>query len=155
MKALVIYESKYGNTGKIAEGIAAELGGTALSVNDFKPDCLANIDLVIVGSPIHGWQPSPDTAHFLEHLEKKSLKGKYVAAFDTGYKTMMAGNAAPKILKMLEKAGGTQIAPPQKFIVLQAEGPLVPGEVERAQTWAYYLKDIYEHKLHLAANSVK
>lgn len=146
MKVLVLYESKYGNTEKIAEAISAELGGNILTVNDFKLENLTNIDLLIVGSPIHGWQPSAETVHFLSRLEAKSLQGIYVAAFDTGYKTMMAGNAAPKILKMLEKVGGKQLAPTQKFIVLKAEGPLQPGEVERARTWAYYLKDIFEHK---------
>lgn len=146
MKALVVYESKYGNTEMIAQAIASELGGTLVNVNEFKPEYLTNVELVVVGSPIHGWQPSPDTAHFLSSLEKKSLKGKYVVAFDTGYNTMMAGNAAPKTLKLLEKAGGTQLVPPQKFIVEQAEGPLIAGELERARTWAFYLKDVYQHK---------
>jgi flavodoxin len=152
MKTLVLYESKYGNTERIAEAITSELGGKILHVSEFKLEHLTNIDLLVVGSPIHGWQPSAETIHFLSRLENKSLKDIYVAAFDTGYKTMMAGNAAPKILRMLEKAGGTQLAPTQKFIVTQSEGPLVSGEAERAQTWANYLKDVYEHKPQLAGS---
>jgi flavodoxin I len=46
------------------------------------------------------------------------------------------GYAAPKIAKSLIAKGGRQVAPPEGFIVLDKEGPLRDGELERAAAWA-------------------
>ena len=145
MKSLVLYESKYGNTQKVAEVVAEVLGAEIAEVSNFQPAMLEEVDLLVVGSPIHGWQPSADTAQLLTHLDRETLKGKYVAAFDTGFKSMLSGNAASKIMKKLERAGAKELIPTQKFVVVQAEGPLAPGEMERAAEWAGNLKASYEH----------
>jgi flavodoxin len=139
MKTLVIYDSRFGNTKKIAETVLEVTGGEILCVTDFNPTNLAEADLIVVGSPIHGWHPSEDTTVFLEHLERSMLKGKYVAAFDTGYRSRLSGNAAARIIKALEKAGGTALVPTHKSIIEHAEGPLGPNEVAHARQWAQKL----------------
>ena len=154
MKSLVLYESKYGNTQKVAETIAQTLGGEISCVSDFKPAMLADLDLLVVGSPIHGWQPSADTAQFLTHLDSAVLKGKYVATFDTGFKSFLSGNAASRIMKKLERAGGKQLIPTQKFVVEKAEGPLAPGEIDKAKAWADNLKAEYEFNVHTAGQFI-
>ncbi len=59
MRALVIYESMYGNTHTVAEHIATGLGadgGTSVEVvpvGDATPERLAAADLVVVGGPTH------------------------------------------------------------------------------------------------------
>ncbi len=143
MRTLVLYDSKYGNTKIIAETIAQTLEGQLAIITDFNPDMLTEVDLLVVGSPIHGWHASEDITKFLAHLEKSELKGKYVAAFDTGYDSKFAGNAAAKIEKALEKAGGKGLISTHKFIVMGAEGPLGPEEVEKANVWSHELKDHY------------
>lgn len=60
MKNLVIYDSMYGNTKKIAESIAAVLGNSTrvVMVDQVKKNDLAGLGLLVVGSPILGWKPS-------------------------------------------------------------------------------------------------
>ena len=144
MKALVIYDSQFGNTKKIAETVAGVIDAQIVYVTDFDPAVLAEMDLIVVGTPIHGWRPSEDTSKFLTQLEKSELEGKYVAAFDTGFSSMFSGNAAAKIIKALQKAGGKSLIPTHKFTVEHSEGPLGPEEVDRASQWAQELRAKYE-----------
>lgn len=155
MKSLVLYESKYGNTHKIADTIAEVISAEIACVSDFKPAMLAGIDLLVVGSPIHGWQPSEETVRFLAHLEKNSLKGIYVATFDTGFKTRLSGNAAARIMKKLELAGGTELISTHKFVILQMEGPLAPDEIDQAKNWASLLITQFEQTARPVDHSVR
>ncbi len=154
MKSLVLYESKYGNTHKVADAIAEGIGGKICCVSDFNPTMLADVELLVVGSPIHGWQPSEDTGQFLTHLDREVLKGKYVATFDTGFKSILSGNAASKILTKLKRAGGRQLMATEKFVVEKAEGPLAPGELDRAKAWASSLQSEYNRIAHPAPHFV-
>jgi flavodoxin len=139
MKTLVVYDSKFGNTKLVAETVAEVCGSTAINVNEFNPAQLAGVALLVVGSPIHNWGPSSNTVHFLSRIGKTSLKGKYVAAFETGYHSALAGKAATRILKALAKVGGSELVPPQKFIVEGSEGPLGQQEIEHAREWSQEL----------------
>jgi flavodoxin I len=49
------------------------------------------------------------------------------------------GYAAAPSAALLKKKGGEQIAPPEGFLVQDREGPLKPGELERAASWAAQL----------------
>jgi hypothetical protein len=74
----------------------------------------------------------------LEALPKRILRGASVAAFDTSYK--MSGllgrfTAAPKLARRLRKLGGRQVVRPETFYVVEREGPLHEGEIERAKRW--------------------
>ncbi|NWJ44906.1 MAG: flavodoxin family protein [Chloroflexi bacterium] len=144
MKALVIYDSKYGNTKQIAESVAKVIDGESVNVTDFNPEMLVGIDVVVVGSPINGWGPSPLTQALLTKLEAIKLKDKCVAAFDTGYRSKFSGNAAAKIMKRLISAGGKQLIPTRKFVVEHSEGPLGSDEIANANLWAIELKTQYE-----------
>jgi flavodoxin len=56
MKALVIFDTNYGNTKLVADSIAGQLGEGArsASVKDLRDSDLAGIGLLVVGSPIIG-----------------------------------------------------------------------------------------------------
>ncbi len=62
MKILVIYDSVFGNTEKIAQSVAgglAERGEVKLmSIKDATPQKLADAGLVVVGSPTRGFRPT-------------------------------------------------------------------------------------------------
>jgi len=142
MKALVIFDTNFGNTKIIAEAIAKELGddAKAISVSDFNVGELEGIDLLVVGSPIVGWKPSERMGKFLASLNKDQLKGVKVATFDTRVKLFIHGDAAGKISKKLKDAGAEIIAKPGAFFAQGKEGPLADGEAEKAAEWAKAIK---------------
>jgi flavodoxin I len=129
MKALVVYDSTYGNTEKIAQAIGEAIGGQMLRVGQVNPSDLKGFDLVIVGSPTHGGRPTPEIQGLLKR--SPALKGVNVAAFDTRHVskwTLLFGYAAPRIAQSLKRNGGTLLAPPEGFFVLGTKGPLKEGE---------------------------
>ena len=158
MNALVIYDSLYGNTEKIARaignGLVAALGDdenvAVVPVGEVEADRLAKQDLLVVGAPTHGSRPSPPMHEFLASIPDNTLAGMKAIAFDTrtdmkeltGFVRLFGGimdrmgYAAPKIASSLEKKGARMISPPEGFIVLGTEGPLREGELERAASWA-------------------
>ena len=158
MKALVVYDSLYGNTEKIAQAIAEGLTdaiGTPenvvpVNVGNADPDQLTGVELLVVGSPTHGSRPSPPMHEFLNRIHDGTLAGVKVAGFDTrtdmkeltGLARMFGGlmdrmgYAAPKISGSLEKKGAQVVMPAEGFFVKGTEGPLFEGELERAAVWA-------------------
>jgi flavodoxin len=152
MKAIVVYDSVFGNTQKVAEAIASALGAQA-QVQLVRPSDearldLARSDLLGVGAPTRRYRPTEGIAALLKRIPSKALKTTRVAAFDTRFKAdelksattrfvvKTGGYAAKRISSQLEKAGGSLIAPPEGFYVDDTEGPLKPGELERAAAWA-------------------
>jgi flavodoxin len=158
MRVLVIYDSLYGNTEKIARAIGDGLSGaigTAASVEiikagDAHPDQLAGADLLLAGAPTHGSRPSPAMQDLLNRIPEHALASVKVAAFDTrtdmdkiagavrlvGKILDRFGYAASRILSSLEKKGGQAVKPPEGFFVKDTQGPLEDGELERAADWA-------------------
>lgn len=134
MKALVIYDSTYGNTEKIAQAIAETIDCQVMQASEVSPADLHTFDLLVFGSPTHGGFQSEAIDGFLKTLSP--LKGVKAAAFDTRTKRTIFGYAAPKIARKLEKLGYHLLVPAEGFFVLGTEGPLLEGELERAVIWA-------------------
>jgi flavodoxin len=157
MKVLVVYDSFFGNTERIAQSVGNALGQPedvgVLRVGDVRPEQLAGLKLLIVGSPTRAFRPSPAIKKFLKSIPKNSLKGVKVAAFDTRitdeeidsavfflrFLVNIFGYAAKPIADRLVKKGGHLIAPPEGFFVQGTEGPLKEGELERTSEWAKQL----------------
>jgi len=152
MKALVVYDSVFGNTEQIAQAIENALGPREdveiLRVNDVKPERLTGLDLLIVGSPTRGFRPTEGITDFLKRIPSGGLEGLKMAAFDTRLSTAdigsptlrfivkIGGYAAKRIADRLKKSGGESEVPPEGFFVEGTEGPLKEGELERAADWA-------------------
>ena len=143
MKALIVYDSVYGNTEKIARAIAEAITPSnevkVLRVGEANPSELASVNLLIVGSPTHAGRPIPVVQDFLNKVPELSLKGVNVAAFDTRITTKLVGvfgYAAGRIAGNLKKKGATLAASPEGFFVTGGQGPLKEGELERAAGWA-------------------
>ncbi len=86
MKALVVYDSDYGNTEKVARAIAESFGGESAKViraGQASPDMLIDSEMLIVGSPTQGFRPTKPVTGLLGLLPRNALDGKHVAAFDT------------------------------------------------------------------------
>jgi flavodoxin len=144
MKVLIVYDSQFGNTEKVAKAIAAALGTKedihVLRADAVKAEDMKGLDILVIGSPIHAWGPTKGIKSFMKSLEPEILSGVRAAAFDTGYPSRMAGSAAKKIEKALSKAGCSIVAPARKFIVTGSKGPLADGELDKAAAWAKEIK---------------
>lgn len=152
MKALVLYDSQFGNTEKVAKAIADALSAGAetslLHAAAATPQAMSGVGLLVIGSPTQRFHATETIDDWLKGL---SLANVRAAAFDTRFDResvdvtvlrvamKVAGDkawAAPRIAAELEKAGATLVVPPEGFIVEDTEGPLRPGELERAAEWA-------------------
>ncbi|GAG66716.1 unnamed protein product [marine sediment metagenome] len=152
MKTLIVYDSFFGNTEKIAQAIGNSLSFKenveTLRVSEVKPEQLIGLELIIVGSPTRVFKPTKAIMNFLNKIPLSGLKGVKVAAFDTRISTAnvssrllnilvkLFGYAAKPIAYKLEKKGGSLIIPPEGFFVKDSKGPLKDGELERAVDWA-------------------
>lgn len=156
MKALVIYDSVFGNTEKVALAIGSAIGAaigspeevSVLKVDRVTPSHLAGVDILFVGSPTRGFKPTPAITGFLASLPADALKGVKTAAFDTRiplasiknpiFRTIVKKGAyADKIITATLAAKCASLPIPSGgFIVLESKGPLQQGELERAAGWA-------------------
>jgi flavodoxin len=151
MKTLVIYDTFFSNTEKIAQAIGKGLGTekevSVVKVDAVKPEMLDGLDFLIVGSPTRAFSPTPASKTFIRKLSTNQLSGVKVTAFDTrlpinektpGILRFLAGifgYADKPLLDELKKKGGIQVVPTEGFMVTDSEGPLAEGELERAAAW--------------------
>ena len=141
MKTVIVYDSVYGNTEKIAKSMGGAITGEVkvLRTDEVNLSELESIELLIVGSPTYAGRPTPVMQDFLNKIPESATKGVNIAAFDTRVGAKFArifGYAAPKIANNLKVKGGTLIMSPGGFFVRGKEGPLIEGELERAANWA-------------------
>ena len=164
MRAVIIYESMYGNTHAIAEaigrGLAREHEVSVVGVAEATPELLDGAALIVAGGPthVHGMsraqsrKAAVDAAHkdgsglTLEaHAQGPGLRDWFGtvgrihgcgAAFDTRLNGPAAftGHASKAIAKLLDRHGLTEIAPAQSFLVTK-DNQLMPGEEDRAEQW--------------------
>lgn len=154
MKSIVIYDSQFGNTEKIAREIAKILGTRAVPVSELNSAQLEGIDLLVVGSPTQRLTATPDLIGWIDSLTPGALIGILGAAFDTRFTkdhinsikvlpffVRIFGYAAGPIAHRLRKKGAKIIADPEGFFALDTVGPLLEGELVRARDWAAQLKN--------------
>lgn len=160
MRALVVYESMFGNTQAVAEAVAEGMSThleTDLVECSSAPTTLPpDLDLVVVGAPTHAFSLSrPSTresakeqasgevvsrgAGIREWLEALAVPGdrsSRVTAFDTRVQhPHLPGSAAKAALKRLRRLGLHQATPARSFWVIGSPGPLAPGQEDDARAW--------------------
>jgi hypothetical protein len=165
MKAVVVYESLWGNTAAIARAIAE--GSVpevrALSTAEATGAAIADADLIVAGAPVLAFSLSsekiresiranpakapapPDLSHpsmrsWLDALLEGHGRS---AAFETRI-WWSPGGATSAIVRGLERAGYRTVAKRQRFIVTGTYGPLRDGEPERARLWGAELAKAME-----------
>jgi flavodoxin len=103
-KVIVVYESKYGNTKRVAEAIIEgmkEIGTVEVSLKELKEvnlNDVPNYDAILIGSPNHMGGPTRGIKGFIDKLGKLQLNGKMFAVFDT-----YLGKDFQKAVKKMEK----------------------------------------------------
>ena len=152
MKVLIVFDSYFGNTEKIARAIGEALAASAdvetVKVADLTLEKVSGIDLFILGSPTRGFNASEPTKAFLKLIPQGGLLDVKAAVFDTRinpdtiknflfrFIVKRGGYAAEKMASALSQKGAELAAGPKWFIVKESEGPLVEGELEHAARWA-------------------
>ncbi len=143
MNILILYDSKFGNTERLAVAMQAAMGSqhrVSSRALVSAPTDAAHYDLVLVGGPTHAHGASQPLKQALHQLPSGSLKGVPVAVFDTRFRMPRAltGSAAGVAAKLLRKAGAEVVDAPESFFVTRGSPPeLDPGEDVRAATWAH------------------
>lgn len=163
MRALVVYESMFGNTRAVAEAVSYGLSkGMTVDLREVgaAPDEIGeDVDLVVAGGPTHAFSMSRTSTRksaadqadgplvspgrgLREWIESAgpSLRGRAVATFDTKVaKPHLPGSAARSARKRLRRFGCRPVAPAENFIVLGTNGPIADGELDRATRWGEHL----------------
>lgn len=136
-KVLVVYDSVYGNTEKIARALAEGVQSSGVEVNLVKTNDvdlgkLGDYDLLAFGAPTQAFGIYKAMKDLLERLKTiEGLKGKKGFAFDTKLKSRLAGSAAKGIEQRLTDLGLTMVKPRASAVVKGREGPLEEGEEEK------------------------
>jgi hypothetical protein len=164
MRAVVVYESMYGNTHLVADAIGAGLDTAfdvwVVPVSEADPAVLDGAGLVVVGGPthVHGMSREATRKAAVEAAGKPAspLKlesdaagpglrewfaslGHYrvkAAAFDTRMHAPAAltGRASKGVARLLRAHGFEVIAEPESFLVTKQDR-LEPDETTRAREW--------------------
>jgi hypothetical protein len=156
MKSLVVYESWFGNTQRIAEKIATALvpeGEVEVVTVDDPLPSLIGVDLVVLGAPTHvhglsstrsrkgaidqrgdAGEPGIGARGWVDQLPACRAR---LAVFDTrAHKPqLLVGSAAHGLARRVQRRGYQLAGEPQSFFVQGTPGPLEEGELERAWEW--------------------
>ena len=158
-KAMVVYESMWGNTETVARAVADGLA-TSMEVDLFEVgDALLapgdDVDLLVIGGPTHAFSMSRRSTREDAHRQGADGGGEtglrewldrlpdgehrqQVATFDTRVAKMkhLPGSAAKSAAKSAHRHGFPRAAQVESFYVSDVDGPLIDGELERATAWS-------------------
>ena len=160
-RALVVYESMFGNTEHIAAAVARGLQLEGLDtglveVGSAPTDLSLDLDLLVIGGPTHAFAlsrpqtradavrkgaPAERAQHglreWLESVSHDPVRSPAVAAFDTRVTKVrwMLKAAGPSAVRLAHKHGLDTVGKPMGFLVEDVDGPLVDGELDRAVAW--------------------
>jgi flavodoxin len=139
---IIIYESVYGNTKKVAEAIAKgvrEIGDVECKVTktyEIHTDDLTDYDIILFGCPNHNQEPARNMIKFIERAAIVNLEGKRGAAFDT-YTGGNKGIALSKLEQFIQKHldGFVLNLKGLSIEVMDRKGPLVDGAINESQEY--------------------
>ncbi|MBN2853617.1 MAG: flavodoxin domain-containing protein [Clostridia bacterium] len=150
MNILIIYDSVFGNTEKVAQELYDTLKENnkveIRKVDKMNTTMVKEIDLIILGSPTRGFSPTKPMTQFVKSLETDNDAMK-VAIYDTRIDYMQiksrlarnivhkGGYANQKMAKVIKNKGIRVVEPLEAFYVIESEGPLKDGELKRAKDW--------------------
>jgi flavorubredoxin len=142
MESLVVYDSQFGNTKKVAHAIADGLrshGAVRIfGLDKLLRDDLGRVDLLLVGGPTQAHGISARMRQFLDALETAPGTRTVAVAFDTRLRMpeFVSGSAAKAIARRLSRRGVRIFAAPESFFVTRQGPELEQGEIDRATAWA-------------------
>jgi flavodoxin len=158
-RALVVYESMFGNTEKVAraikDGLDAVIETELVRVDQAPADVPEDVRLIVVGGPTHAFGMSrattradaskqgdvvmPTGTGIREWIDAVGHRTTttVTATFDTRITKVrkLPGSAAKGAAKVLRRLGFKPLADPVSFYVDDSTGPIAAAELERARRW--------------------
>jgi flavodoxin len=161
-KALVLYDSVYGNTKRVAMALSRgfEAGGIYVdckSIQNVDTKEVKNYDIIGIGGPTHFHGASKEIKLFLNRIKLFKMDGKYGFAFETKGDFRLTGSAAKRILRYLKKMNLKIIHSPITGIVVNKEGPLLEKSLELMEQVGLNISDKvnnYKFKKEINQNSI-
>jgi hypothetical protein len=160
-RALVAYESMFGNTERVAHAVATGLrlegfDATVVDVSRNPTVDLDAVDLLVVGAPTHafslsrsstraeavqqGARPGAAARGMREWLHAWPTEGRtpLAAAFDTRVTRVryLPACASRRAARLLVEHGCTLLSVPTGFLVHDVSGPVESREIDRAIGWS-------------------
>jgi hypothetical protein len=161
MRGFVVYESLFGNTASIAQAVADGVRNHLdVELHSVTAGQLPeSTDLLVIGGPTHAFSMSRATTRqdavnqgatgdptiglreWMEELPEGN--DTFFAAFDTRVEMVrrLPGSAAKAAAKVARKRGYQSLTRPESFYVQDTPGPLLDGEVRRAEVWGAQLAE--------------
>ena len=158
-RALVVFESMWGNTEQVARAVAEGLGESlavdVVDVADHPGPPEDDVELVVAGGPTHAFSMTRagtradardrgagqgvveiGLREWLSGLTTGRHHPRFVT-FDTRVRSVrhLPGSAARSADRQARRHGYEELAPPESFWVQDMEGPLLDGELVRAAAW--------------------
>lgn len=138
-KAIVVFDTKYGNTKIAAETIIEGMKVEGIDVTlsnmkevDFKT--INQYDAILMGCPNHFGGPTRTAKKFIDNLGKLDLKEKVITVFDTYIKKDFEKAVKKMEDKINEKIPGSKLITPGLSIkVMGTKGPILEEEFPKAK----------------------
>ena len=155
MSICVVHESLFGNTAEVARAVARGLGDAQVrDVVSTTASDVEGFDLVVLGGPTHAFSMTRRSTRedarrqgASEGAVDRGLRELVVelprdattrfATFDTRVSKVrrLPGSAARAAAKELLHHHHTKVLDQESFYVADVAGPLLDGELDRAQEW--------------------
>lgn len=153
-RVFIIYDSKYGNTKRVAKAIAGGLleVGIECDIGHAKEVDLQKIteyDALIFGAPNHMGKPSRTIMQCVNRLADIELHATYASAFDTYF---MRERYFEKAMKKLEKHINNKlpklkmVTPGLSIKVNGVSGPIAEGELPKAKAFGQKIANQLDQK---------
>ena len=132
-RVLVIYDTRYGNTWKVAAALTEGLGSVAgveaacRPLDQVRSDDLEVAECIIIGGPTEFFSTSHHMKEFFRRISGYDLHRKYGFAFDTHARGRLAGSAATSIERQMKTLGMAMLEPHQSAFTLDPTGGRVGG----------------------------
>jgi len=146
MKVLIVFDTKHGNTKKVAELIADGINSVegneteVVNVKNFDLSEDKTYDLILIGSPNHIGTYTKSIKKFISNLSSTAVKVNSFAVFDT-YMSKDFEKAVKKMEKQLTKnfPNSTMALPGLSIKVGGMKGPIVEEDLSKCKEFGIKL----------------
>jgi NAD(P)H dehydrogenase (quinone) len=146
LKIIIIYDTKHGNTKKVAELIGEGLKSveenviTFQNVEEFDLNKEVAYDLILIGTPNHYGKPTKSIKKLIQNLPNSSLKVNSFAVFDT-YMFKDYEKAVKKMEKKIDELlpNLNKISAGLSIRVAKTKGPILDEELPKCKDFGIKL----------------